>query len=179
MKKASAPEVEVVLRALIFYSLFIFSRRFNLARLNFFSNQATQGIYLDSLKFVVIGFNQPLIQFIFLIDKSLDHLAHFASALLLVPLHLAESAFVLAEHLPDLVLAGAHPLDIGDDRVADHLRILPEPQRAERLLQLPRRRRHAQHDRRPRVAPQRRPQDLRQRRVTVGDVRVLRGYYCC
>ena len=120
----------------------------------------------------MVCFDQPLVQFIFLLNEFVDEFLHVPAAGLLVPLHLAESAFVLSEHEADLVLAGADPLDIRDDRVPDHLRILPEAQRAEGLLELPGRRSNAQHDRRARAPAQRRPKDLRQRRVPVWNVRV-------
>jgi len=83
----------------------------------------------------VICFNQPLSQLVLLAHQVFNNLSEFLAALIAVALHFPEAFLIFTEDDAKFLVA-APGLNIRNDRVLDHFRILTETQSAEGLLKL-------------------------------------------
>ena len=130
------------------------------------------------VKLFVIGLDQTLIQLVLLLHQVFNDLPQLQTALLIVILHILKSSLVLPKYDFELLLIISARLHVRYYCVADHLRILSEPQRAKSLLELYGRGRDAKHNSCPGVASQGRPQDLGQWRISVRYV-LIGPFFAC
>ena len=83
----------------------------------------------------MISLDKPLGELVLLPHEVLDDLPELLTAVIPVALHVPQATLVLAQDDTELLVA-APCLNVGHNRVLDHLRVLPESQSAESLFKL-------------------------------------------